>query len=337
MVGINLSLSKTVFFREGFGEYTSWYMNGGFAAQYGVETASIRPQAKTPQDDFFSVAKGTSTALGTLQINPIGACMRLRLGIDGVLEYNVRENNDKASRPNTSYSQHRHRQITDEDSNIETSIFVYYDNMIADVGNDKNPTNNVKPSQAAINKKGTIDKTKGKPNCNTYFFGPILNIGSIERVEENMWLYDIEKETMVQKQISYIPGLYKIFDKVLVNAADNKQRDKTMDCIKIEINEETNLLSVWNNGQGIPITIHKDEKMYVLTTIFGHLLTSSNYKNEEQKVTGGRNEYGDKLCNIFSAKFIVETGLKEHKRQFDQTLVKILRKLLFLPIYPSSR
>ena len=42
--------------------------------------------------------------------------------------------------------------------------------------------------------------------------------------------------------------------------------------------------------------------------IFGHLLTSSNYNDNEKKVTGGRNGYGAKLCNIFSTEFIVETG-----------------------------
>lgn len=60
--------------------------------------------------------------------------------------------------------------------------------------------------------------------------------GSVEPVVETMWLYDEEQETMVQKEISYVPGLYKIFDEILVNAADNKQRDPKMDCIKIEIN-----------------------------------------------------------------------------------------------------
>ena len=45
--------------------------------------------------------------------------------------------------------------------------------------------------------------------------------------------------------------------------------------------------------------------------IFGHLLTSSNYNDEEEKVTGGRNGYGAKLANIFSTKFTVETQCKE--------------------------
>lgn len=33
---------------------------------------------------------------------------------------------------------------------------------------------------------------------------------------------------------------------------------------------------------------HKDEKMYVPALIFGHLLTSSNYDDDEKKVTGER-------------------------------------------------
>lgn len=73
MLGINLSTNKTLLFREGFGEYTSWYLDGGFVLQFGVETSSIRPQGKNPTDDFYAIAKGTSTALSTLTMNPTGA------------------------------------------------------------------------------------------------------------------------------------------------------------------------------------------------------------------------------------------------------------------------
>uniref|UniRef100_T1HFP6 DNA topoisomerase (ATP-hydrolyzing) n=3 Tax=Rhodnius prolixus TaxID=13249 RepID=T1HFP6_RHOPR len=147
---------------------------------------------------------------------------------------------------------------------------------------------------------------------------PDTYIGSVEPVTEQMWVYDTETESMVQREISFVPGLYKIFDEILVNAADNKQRDPTMNCIKITINPEENVISIWNNGQGIPVVMHKDEKMFVPTMIFGHLLTSSNYNDEEEKVTGGRNGYGAKLCNIFSTKFTVETSTKEYKKAFKQ-------------------
>ena len=57
------------------------------------------------------------------------------------------------------------------------------------------------------------------------------------------------------------------------------------------------MISIYNNGKGIPVVMHKDEKCYVPTLIFGHLLTSSNYNDDEKKVTGGRNGYGEHLLH----------------------------------------
>jgi DNA topoisomerase-2 len=88
--------------------------------------------------------------------------------------------------------------------------------------------------------------------------------------------------------------------------------------IRVTISTSENLISIQNNGSGIPITIHKDEKIYVPELIFGHLLTSSNYNDDEKKVVGGRNGYGAKLCNIFSTEFTVETGDKEAKQKYRQ-------------------
>lgn len=172
-------------------------------------------------------------------------------------------------------------------------------------------------------KKGealTVEKMyQKKSQLEHILLRPDTYIGSVEPVTELMWVFDSEIKSMVQREITYVPGLYKIFDEILVNAADNKQRDKTMDAIKITINAEDNIIAVWNNGQGIPVVEHKDEKMYVPTMIFGHLLTSSNYNDEEQKVTGGRNGYGAKLCNIFSTRFTVETSSVQYKKAFKQT------------------
>ncbi|XP_033309874.1 DNA topoisomerase 2 isoform X1 [Bombus bifarius] len=171
-----------------------------------------------------------------------------------------------------------------------------------------------------VSKKKTIEGIyQKKSQLEHILLRPDTYIGSVEPMTEMMWIYDKEKESMVQKEIKYVPGLYKIFDEILVNAADNKQRDPKMDTIKIEIDPKNNVISVWNNGKGIPVVIHKEENMYVPTMIFGHLLTSSNYDDEEEKVTGGRNGYGAKLCNIFSHRFTVETASKEYKKCLKQT------------------
>ncbi|XRA97708.1 DNA topoisomerase 2 [Pycnococcus provasolii] len=135
---------------------------------------------------------------------------------------------------------------------------------------------------------------------------PDTYVGSIEKSTATMWVHDSER--MVLKNVTYVPGLYKIFDEILVNAADNKVRDAKQDTIAVDIDTAVNTISVYNNGSGIPVDMHKEEGVYVPELIFGHLLTSSNYDDSEKKTTGGRNGYGAKLANIFSTEFVVETA-----------------------------
>ena len=91
-----------------------------------------------------------------------------------------------------------------------------------------------------------------------------------------------------------------------------------MDRLDIVVDGESNRISVRNNGAGIPVEMHKKEKCYVPTLIFGHLLTGSNFDDNEKKTTGGRNGYGAKLANIFSTEFIVECLDSEMGVKFKQ-------------------
>ncbi|KAI5944567.1 DNA topoisomerase 2-alpha [Manis javanica] len=164
---------------------------------------------------------------------------------------------------------------------------------------------------------------------------PDTYIGSVELVTQQMWVYD-EDVGINYREITFVPGLYKIFDEILVNAADNKQRDPKMSCIRVTIDPENNLISIWNNGKGIPVVEHKVEKVYVPALIFGQLLTSSNYDDDEKKVTGGRNGYGAKLCNIFSTKFTVETASREYKKMFKQTWMDNMGKAGQMELKPFN-
>ena len=44
---------------------------------------------------------------------------------------------------------------------------------------------------------------------------PDTYIGSVEFLQQEMWIWDFEKEKMIKKEISFVPGLYKIFDEIL--------------------------------------------------------------------------------------------------------------------------
>merc|ERR1719238_997315 len=103
-------------------------------------------------------------------------------------------------------------------------------------------------------------------------------------------------------------------------------RDNTMDLIDVHIDKKEGFISVQNNGKGVPVVIHKEHKCFVPEMIFGQLLTSDNYDDNEKKVTGGRNGYGAKLTNVFSTKFILETADKSVKKKFTQVFENNMSK-----------
>ncbi|KAK9813254.1 hypothetical protein WJX72_011500 [[Myrmecia] bisecta] len=146
---------------------------------------------------------------------------------------------------------------------------------------------------------------------------PDTYIGSTEVQEQTLWVHD--GDGLALRPVHYVPGLYKIFDEILVNAADNKVRDPAMDKLSVDIDVAANSIRILNNGEGVPVEVHKEEKVYVPELIFGHLLTSSNYNDTDEKVTGGRNGYGAKLANIFSTEFTIETCDGRRKRRYVQT------------------
>lgn len=166
------------------------------------------------------------------------------------------------------------------------------------------------------NDKSIEETYQKKTQLEHILLRPDTYVGSIEKHTQSLWVYEDEK--MVNRSVTFVPGLYKIFDEILVNAADNKQRDPSMDTVKVEIDVENNFISVFNNGDGVPVEIHKEEGVYVPEMIFGHLLTSSNYNDSEKKTTGGRNGYGAKLANIFSTEFTIETADGKRLRRYKQ-------------------
>ncbi|KAI4363914.1 hypothetical protein MLD38_020075 [Melastoma candidum] len=172
-----------------------------------------------------------------------------------------------------------------------------------------------------VPKRKTIEETyQKKSQLEHILLRPDTYIGSVEKHAQKLWVY--ENDRMVHRQVSYVPGLYKIFDEILVNAADNKQRDPSMDSLKVVIDVERNSISVYNSGDGVPVEIHKEENVYVPELIFGHLLTSSNYDDTVKKTTGGRNGYGAKLTNIFSTEFVIETADGKRQRKYKQVFSK---------------
>jgi len=149
---------------------------------------------------------------------------------------------------------------------------------------------------------------------------PGMYVGDTKCTTSDCWIITDNKAEL--KTCKWNPGIFKIFDEILVNAADEVQRNKSVKCIKVKI--ENDEISVFNDS-GIPIEIHPEYKVYVPELIFANLLTSSNYDDSQKRTTGGLNGLGAKLTAIFSEYFTVETAKdgKKYTQTFENNLSKI--------------
>jgi DNA topoisomerase-2 len=164
---------------------------------------------------------------------------------------------------------------------------------------------------------------------------PDTYIGSVEHIDSDLWILNNEETKIVEKNISYIPALFKLFDEGIVNCRDHVIRmqqaikNKTenslpVSYIDISVQDDGTIIMM-NDGNGIDIAEHPEYKIWIPELIFGHLRTSTNYDKTEKKIVGGKNGFGFKLVLIWSTYGSVETvdhirGLKyvqEFKNNLD--------------------
>ena len=157
---------------------------------------------------------------------------------------------------------------------------------------------------------------------------PDTYVGPLPPESSSYWVRDGDGFKLSELSVS--PGLVKIFDEVLVNAIDQySMHPKKVS--KIEVVTGKDFVFVRNYGVSIPIKKHETEKgadgkpIWIPELIFGHLLTSSNYNDDEQRVTGGRNGYGAKLANVFSSKFNIK--ISDGKKIYMQTWTDNMSKV----------
>ena len=128
---------------------------------------------------------------------------------------------------------------------------------------------------------------------------PDTYIGSIERSDTTLWIMNesVEEPKAVQKTISYIPGLFKLFDEGIVNCRDhvvrmqqkineNVPNSERVTRIEVDILPDGTIVMM-NDGDGIDVAKHTEYDLWIPEMIFGHLRTSTNYKKDKKKITEG--------------------------------------------------
>ena len=150
---------------------------------------------------------------------------------------------------------------------------------------------------------------------------PDTYIGSIEKICSNIHVYDETTHKIIEKQINYIPGLYKLFDEGIVNCRDHAIRmeqliaasstsndENNYPVTKIDVSiDDTGIITLTNDGNGIDVSMHPEYKVWIPELIFANLRTSTNYIKEEKKIVGGKNGFGFKLVLIWSTWGKIET------------------------------
>ena len=162
---------------------------------------------------------------------------------------------------------------------------------------------------------------------------PAMYIGdtSLQNYTEFIAINDYQTNDfkIINKTIQTSPGFLRVFIEILSNAIDNYIRsvDAKITCsyIKVFIDKKTGETTIINDGDFIPIEINKEEKMYNHSLIFGHLLSGSNFNDEEDRQVSGLNGIGSTACNIFSTKFIVKSLDPVNKLTFEQTWTNNMR------------
>ena len=183
------------------------------------------------------------------------------------------------------------------------------------------------------------NKYQKKTDIEHILSNPDTYIGAVEEVDSDLWILNDSGDKIIEKNMKYIPGLFKLFDEGIVNCRDhvvrmaqaiaNGQPDSLpVTNIDISIQEDGTIIML-NDGNGIDVAEHPEHKIWIPEMIFGQLRTSTNYDKTEKKIVGGKNGFGFKLVLIWSTYGSVETidhirGLK-YKQEFKNNLEEICK------------
>ncbi len=187
----------------------------------------------------------------------------------------------------------------------------------------------------STNSEELSNKYQQKTDKQHILDNPDTYIGSVEHIDSDLWILNNEQSKIIEKNISYIPALFKLFDEGIVNCRDHVIRmqqaiknktENSLPVTYIDISvQDDGTIVMMNDGNGIDIAEHPEYKIWIPELIFGHLRTSTNYDKTEKKIVGGKNGFGFKLVLIWSTYGSVETvdhvrGLKyvqEFKNNLD--------------------
>uniref|UniRef100_A0A6C0LLU5 DNA topoisomerase (ATP-hydrolyzing) n=1 Tax=viral metagenome TaxID=1070528 RepID=A0A6C0LLU5_9ZZZZ len=159
------------------------------------------------------------------------------------------------------------------------------------------------------------------------------NSGVFERVHKKYAIKSNLKD-VYKTVLEHSPCLLKCIDEGIVNASDQILKKNKVTEINVNIDQISGIITIRNNGKGIPHKVHKDgskfldRKIRTPELIFTNFRCGSNLDDDESgkgRDTGGCNGIGIKLAVIHSDWFRLETVSKKdvYKQKFEMNLSKM--------------
>ncbi len=182
-----------------------------------------------------------------------------------------------------------------------------------------------------------MNTNKGKKlsNVEHLLLRPDTIIGSIRNSETECWVYDEESKRIITKLITYNPGLERLFIEIMSNVEDNKWRSEKagikMTNIEVTTDDVNGEIIFKNNGSHIPIELTQYEftddktqkviveEMYPAELFFSEFRAGTNFVDDQERKTSGKNGYGSKATNVFSKRFDILHSDPNHKLLYHQT------------------
>lgn len=154
-----------------------------------------------------------------------------------------------------------------------------------------------------------IEMLSNKDHC---LKRPGMYIGSVSYEEHERFLFG------EFKSIKYVAGVLKLVDEIIDNSVDEAIRTnfKFANKISVNIDLETNKISVEDNGRGIPqatVITPEGEEIPGPVAAWSRTNAGGNFGDDKERVTGGQNGVGSSLTNIFSVLFTGTTSDGENE------------------------
>lgn len=173
------------------------------------------------------------------------------------------------------------------------------------------------------------------------------------RIRTEMWLGSRDPHTQtvleyengkpVAKETTWVPALFTAFREVMDNAIDEVVTHKHGDKLMVTFDPKTLVITVEDNGRGIPIVFDEQHKQYQATMALTETKAGRNFE-DNRGATRGLNGVGGSIVNFCSEYFQMDIhrdgkhfSQRFHEGDGSKTAQLVIDAPIILPVKPKFK